>query len=248
VRDVDQFAAWIGPFIEYIKSTGHGPGCGDRCSGRFLVYLQRRGLMSSPEVMSPNFPQQRLWISTLPFNWTTGRRVRGVCQEHPAELCGIYSLPGRTRRDPSGSDPARAIQGFITSLGGRYKRQDDESVLLHPAGFLRFCTGRVLPRETCRRCDGTTVFRHEECPQIPDTLGDAEGALDRGSTGRRRAAGLPPVFAGCGSGPCILLIRQTKFHKSRMVPVWPKNGRPLRVYLDARYRCCNLSTTKIRYS
>ncbi len=167
VRDVDQFAAWIGPFIEYIKSTGHGPRLWRSMLGRFLVYLQRRGLMSSPEVMSPNFPQQAIVDKYVAFQLDH----RGVCVEYAKNTRQSCAAFTRYLDEHGvahlGAIRPEAIQGFITSLGGRYQRKTTSQFCSILRGFLRFLYRQgITSRDLSPLVTGPRLFRHEECPRF----------------------------------------------------------------------------------
>jgi len=140
-----------------------------------------------------------------------------------------------------------AIQGFITSLGGRYQRKTTSQFCSILRGFLRFLYRQgITSRDLSPLVTGPRLFRHEECPRFLTGLGDAEGALDRGSTDAAGAAGLPPVFAGMWIWTVASFSSarpsSTRAVWSRLAQEWATSSG---VILTPDTRCCNLSTTKI---
>ncbi|HUT57374.1 MAG TPA: tyrosine-type recombinase/integrase [Phycisphaerae bacterium] len=189
VHDVNLLAAWIAPFIEHIKSTGHGPNVWRSMLRRFLLHLQREGLMEPPAVASPAFPHQVIVDKYVSFQ----RDHRGVCVEYAKNTrrcCAAFTRYLAERGVANlGAIRPDAIQGFITSLGGRYHRKTMCQFCSVLRGFLRYLYRQGI---TCKDLSplvtGPRLFRQEECPRFL-TRSEAQevlSAVDRQTPQGRR--------------------------------------------------------------
>jgi len=182
VRDLNRVEDWISPFIAHIKSTGHGPNLWRSMLRRFLLHLQREGLMAPPAVTSPAFPHQAIVDKYVSFQ----RDHRGVCVEYAKNIrqcCAAFACYLAER----GVTHLRAIrpdliQGFVTFEGTRYRRKTMSLRCYVLRGFLRYLYRQgIVSKDLAPLVTAPRLFQHEECPRFltPMEVKGVLGAIDR---------------------------------------------------------------------
>lgn len=182
VRDLNRVEDWISPFIAHIKSIGHGPNLWRSMLRRFLLHLQRDGLMAPPAVASPVFPHQAIVDKYVSFQ----RDHRGVCVEYAKNTrrcCAAFACYLAER----GVTHLRAIRpdlihGFVTFEGTRYRRKTMSLRCYVLRGFLRYLYRQgVVSKDLAPLVTAPRLFQHEECPRFltPVEVKQVLGAIDR---------------------------------------------------------------------
>ncbi|MCX5653765.1 MAG: site-specific integrase [Planctomycetota bacterium] len=177
VRDLNRIEDWISPFIAHIKSTGHGPDLWRSMLRRFLLHLQREGLLAPPAVTSPAFPNQSIVDKYVSFQ----RDHRGVCVEYAKstrQYCAAFTRYLAERGVANlGAIRPEAIQGFITSLGCRYHRKTMSQFCSVLRGFLRYLYRQgITSKDLAPLVTAPRLFRQEECPRFLTRL-EAQAVL-----------------------------------------------------------------------